>query len=238
MGDMIPPQKLRDCGDYCKSDEDWIATGDAEVERMVARGLTADSTLLEIGCGAGRFAAALRRRFGAFDYWGVDVLADRIAWCRDHLGMSPIGFQFQYLDMQNDRYNPDGGQPEDLLDTRYDAFVDFIYTYAVFLHLLPVHTKAYLRRCCELLAPGGEMFATFHVEPRVPDVTINPKGYPEKWMRPGQRGRRHGERDALHAVRYSWPKLSGMIEDAGLCIVRVTDEPWRKQTGLYLRRVP
>lgn len=229
--DLLPPQELRDCGEYCRSDKDWIATGNAEVERMVARGLNADSWVLEIGCGAGRFATALQRRFGTMrQYLGVDVDGERIAWCRNALPAP--SWQFSVVDVQNDRYNPGGKQtPDVLVDGSSRAYNrDFIYAYAVLLHMVPEHCQAYLSACERLLADGGEMFATFHVENWVPDVEINPQHYPRHGQKAGDK------RDALHAVRYSWPRLSDMIEQAGLYIAKVTNEPWRRQTGLYLRR--
>lgn len=131
----------------------------------LAQGLIrADSRILDLGCGCGRFATVLRRlnykgwRFEG-QYTGVDVDREMIDWCDRHFPRRR--FRFVHVDQQSSVYNP-GGTSDDT--TRRlplpDGGFDFVFSTSLFTHLLEAEAIAYLRETHRLLRPGGRMLMT------------------------------------------------------------------------------
>ncbi len=71
-------------------------------------GLTAESTVLDIGCGAGRDALALSDTFPALRYTGLDVDQPSIDGCLANPRLSAAGYTFIRADVSTDLYNPNG----------------------------------------------------------------------------------------------------------------------------------
>jgi len=224
----LPPVALRDCGEYCRDDLDWINTGNRDFETVASWGITQETSILEVGCGAGRFARALRAHHGDdVQYHGIDVFDEAIKWCREHF---PPAYKFSRVDMHNDRFNPTGKPPDqDAYSQLQDHSFDVAYAYAVFLHMIQDDIKWYLDLFRRVVKPEGWAFVTAHVECDVPARSINPDRYPEHWQR--------SKRDALHAVRYNWDYFTTLLANHGWRIAGVTRESWRKQTGLFLRKI-
>lgn len=220
---VLPPGRYRMGGDHFKDDRAFVATAVNDVRRLEEyAGLTADSRLLDWGCGAGRLAVGVRERFGRIaDYHGVDVQQELIAWASAHLGGA--GFRFTCVDVSNERYNPDG-TPERTLATEPGS-VDVFYAYSVFSHMSDEDTGAYLALIGAALAPGGRAFVTCFVEEDVPDWEENPAGYgPLEW-----KGR-------LHCTRFSRGHFEALVAAGGLAVDRF--EYGRETDGqsLYLLR--
>jgi SAM-dependent methyltransferase len=204
---VLPPGKYRMGGEHFKDDAAFIATAVRDVNRLEDYcGLTADSRLLDWGCGAGRLAVGVRERFGRIaDYHGVDIQPDLIAWADANL--AGPGFRFTLLDVSNERYNPDG-TPERTIGADPGS-VDVFYAYSVFSHMNDDDTPAYLRLIAEALAPGGRAFVTCFVEEDVPGWEENPDGYgPLEW-----KGR-------LHCTRFSRRHFEDHVDAAGLAVDR------------------
>jgi SAM-dependent methyltransferase len=204
---VLPPGKYRMGGEHFKDDTAFIATAVRDVNRLEDYcGLTADSRLLDWGCGAGRLAVGVRERFGRIaDYHGVDIQPELIAWADANL--AGPGFRFTLLDVSNERYNPDG-TPERTIGAD-PGTVDVFYAYSVFSHMNDDDTPAYLRLIAEALAPGGRAFVTCFVEEDVPGWEENPDGYgPLEW-----KGR-------LHCTRFSRRHFEDHVDAAGLAVDR------------------
>jgi cyclopropane fatty-acyl-phospholipid synthase-like methyltransferase len=203
-GVKLPPTVYRMGGVHFRQDDAFVASAVAEVGRLEELiGLTAQSRLLDWGCGAGRLAVGIVEKLGRIDqYHGVDVQQHLVDWAQRHLGDRP-GFTFTHVDLANPRYNP-GGSPERSIPgatADYDGF----YAYSVFSHLMGDDTSAYLGEVARLLRPGGRAFVTAFVEDDVPDQVENPVGYgPLEWRGP------------LHCVRFDRQFFEGMVRDAGL----------------------
>jgi SAM-dependent methyltransferase len=151
----LPPKRMRFMGE---TDESFVEIGDelaAQLEELA--GLRPDSRVLDIGCGYGRLPHGLLRRGFAGRYLGFDILERQIGWCQRNLARS--GVEFRHLDLQNDRYNPDGGGSLAELELGGEQF-DVIALYSVFTHLWPEDVTAYLKLGSSALAPGGRMLAT------------------------------------------------------------------------------
>lgn len=166
-------------------------------------GLTAQSAVLDVGCGPGRLAIGLLLEFDSVRrYVGVDVQERHIRWCAEHLGRP--GFQFVLSDAPNERYNPDG---EGDFGLAGDREFDVIYAYSVLSHMRSTDVDRYLRYFRRSLADGGRVYLTAFVEDDVDDGVENPPDYgPMTWSAP------------LHCVRYERRSFEGRIHAAGLSV--------------------
>ena len=202
----LPPAKYRMGGAHFQDDDAFIATAARDVRRLgELAGLTAESRLLDWGCGAGRLAVGVREVHGRIaDYHGVDVQQRLIDWAAAHL-QAP-GFRFTWVDLANARYNPDGSRERTLAADPLS--VDVFYAYSVYSHLLADDTAAYLGLLAGVLAPGGRAWITCFVEDDVPECEENPQGYgPLEW------------KGALHCVRYDRVYFERLVREAGLAVV-------------------
>ena len=142
-------------------------------------GLNPESSLLDWGSGAGRLAIGVKEYFPSIrDYHGVDVQRELIDWAQENLASE--GYRFTYVDVSNERYNPDGS-PERTLSADPHS-VDVFYAYSVFSHMNAVDTAGYLELLGQALTTTGKAFVTCFVEEDVPDWEENPAGYgPLEW---------------------------------------------------------
>ncbi|HUV94981.1 MAG TPA: class I SAM-dependent methyltransferase [Anaerolineae bacterium] len=206
-GLVLPAKHLRSCGRKFRHDEYFLASAQAEADRLVERlGLTASSRLLDVGCGVGRLALGILRRIGAIKaYRGIDVDKEAIRWCQWHITSQHPAFQFFPVNVEHPRYNPRGKKA----DTRFslpfnDGEFDVIYVYSVLSHMLPKDIELYLAEFQRLLSPSGKVFLTAFVEEDVPKVAVNPTGYRKtKWVGP------------LHCVRYSKGFFESLLVGSG-----------------------
>jgi SAM-dependent methyltransferase len=203
----LPPGKYRMGGAHFKNDRAFIKTAVGDVQRLEEYcGLTRDSALLDWGCGAGRLAVGVREHFGHIrDYHGVDIQPELIEWA--DLNLAGPHFRFSYVNVSNERYNPDG-LPDRTLAAAPDS-VDVFYAYSVFSHMNDEDTPAYLQLIAEALAPGGRAFVTCFVEEDVAPWEENPEGYgPLDW-----KGR-------LHCTRFARWHFEDHVNAARLAVDR------------------
>jgi len=135
-------------------------------------GLQMNWTILDIGCGPGRFASHLigQPNFFQGEYRGFDVSKRAIEWAKANIAARYENFDFSYVDLQNSLYNPHGKiKAEDFLFPYEDEKFDFVFAVSVFTHLLPADTDNYLKQINRVLKRGGKALLTF--------VLLN--GYPE-----------------------------------------------------------
>lgn len=125
--------------------------------------IKSDSRILEIGCGCGRTAYALSRFLDDGKYVGMDIERKSIASCQKNPLFRRKSFRFDYLDVQNDEYNPEGAYSASSYRFPYDdnAF-DAIFLVSVFTHMLTDDVKNYIAEISRMLKPGGIcMITTF-----------------------------------------------------------------------------
>lgn len=127
--------------------EEFFASGQAVVDQVMnhaeALGLPAGGArVLDFGCGVGRVAPALRRRFDR--YVGVDV-SDQMVARAQRLNADSEGIEF----VVNDRAD---------LSRFGDAEFDGIISFLVLQHLPSREViRSYLREFARVFAPGGVM---------------------------------------------------------------------------------
>lgn len=222
----IPPDDLR----FMREDPDkFLRVGDRLVDDLRGlAGMGARSTVLDVGCGYGRVAHALRRarRFRG-RYIGMDILPNHIAWCSDNLGNRR--FRFHHLDVRNDRYNATGrlAATEIELPVR-DASVDVALATSLFTHMWPEDVAHYLGEIAAALRPGGRAYLTFFLL----DETwrqlhdSGPQGSVAMHHRHDADVRYMSEDDPLHAIGYSPAWVARQANRVGLTQTMVQLGAW------------
>jgi cyclopropane fatty-acyl-phospholipid synthase-like methyltransferase len=226
QGTIIPPSELTPCGRLTATPEQFYLSACDEADRLKNEmGLAEKSTILDIGCGAGRLPIGLlARRMPFFSYLGIDVDPKRIKWCDKNLKTKDSRLTFDFVNIKNDRYNPTGND-------RFDIGIsgqkfDIIYLYSVFSHLMQSDVEKYLEIFREGLTEHGTCFVTLFVRDNVPPCTENPQDFGVlKWE-----GR-------LHCVLYNRENWENMVRQVGLEIVKIfPDVNIDGQTAYYLKK--
>lgn len=110
--------------------------------------LNLEGTVVDVGCGYGRNAYALLDMGFEGRYLGFDILSDHIRWLSDNFQSNSTGalFEFEHLDVINDRYNPRGRfEATEALLPEMGEPADLIIAFSVFTHMYPVEVMHYLR---------------------------------------------------------------------------------------------
>jgi SAM-dependent methyltransferase len=129
---------------------DFEAVGQLECLALVQEGLRPEHTVVDVGCGSGRLAYALREELkGA--YVGIEVVPSLFEYARRICGRDDWKFYAA----------PGTTIPEP------DASADFITFFSVFTHLLFEETYRYLEESARVLKPGGKIVFSF-LEFRIP----------------------------------------------------------------------
>lgn len=120
-----------------------------------------DSHILEIGCGCGRTAIAAVDYLDSGRFVGMDIEKVSLAACTSNRYLDREGFQFDFMDVSNDEFNPDGQYPADKYVFPYesDSF-DTIFMVSVFTHMLTDDVKNYIKEMSRLVKSGGTVFIT------------------------------------------------------------------------------
>lgn len=159
--------------------EDWFAGGaeQATLLRLLAN-VTASSDVVEIGCGLGRLAFALRRNIDTGSYLGFDVAKHKIEFLTRTLGARASNFEFQWVDFTNMSYNPCGASLRDWKPLpRRESSADAVVAMAVFTHLLPEQIEWYFAESARLLRPGGHMLLSCYLAENYDSKHVRPPRY-------------------------------------------------------------
>ena len=204
---IIPTHRFRLCGPEFGDDQYYLESAEKEAVRLIDTcGLTFESRVLDVGCGAGRLPIGIISRLGTIKtYWGVDVGFKSIQWCKRCISHEHPSFQFVHINFKNLRYNPQGKKIDNQFQFPFsEKNFDIIYLYSVFSHMVADDVKVYLKEFNRLLRVDGKVFLTGFFEEDVPDITVNPKGYRMQWN------------GALHCVRYNKVFIDkGLRKDGG-----------------------
>jgi SAM-dependent methyltransferase len=139
---------------------DFVEVGRTQVRRLIEHGgLRPDDSILDLGCGLGRTARALRDFLSESGrYHGVDVVRDIVRWCQQNLTRVDRRLRFHCAPVHNELYNPGG--TSDARSYRFpfeDSSFDFVIAESLFTHLASDDARHYLAEVARVLRPGGTL---------------------------------------------------------------------------------
>jgi len=119
--------------------------------------------VLDVGCGIGRMAIPLTNYLSKEgEYWGFDIVKKGIKWCQRGISPKFSNFHFQYSDVYNKHYNPNGKVQAQIFQFPFDdEFFDFVFLTSVFTHMLPSDLENYLNEISRVLKTEGKCLITF-----------------------------------------------------------------------------
>jgi SAM-dependent methyltransferase len=125
------PQAFLDVGKRCRSDID------ATLSR-VNRAVSSFHNILDFGCGPGRTLRWFEKEAAEVNFYGTDVDAEAIGWCREHLPFAATSVNGE------------------LPPTKYSrGMFDFIYAISVFTHLREDYQNFWLNELMRITARDG-----------------------------------------------------------------------------------
>ena len=227
----LPPASMRFMGE---DDERLLRLGDGLADLLVAHGLTADSVVLDVGCGYGRLALGILHSTdyrGA--YLGFDILRRQIAWCSKTITLAFPTVKFAHLDIRNARYNPLGViDPTETSFPARSASTDVAAVFSVFTHLYRADIERYLREIRRILRPGGTAVTTWFLfdDERLAQVASAAAMYPMVHALDDET-RYSDQADPLRAIAYEERAVRAMAGAAGLEVESVGLGTWAGTPG-------
>jgi SAM-dependent methyltransferase len=131
----------------------WMHAFHAELCRL-------DSTIVDIGCGCGRYAHYLRdykfksEKFSG-KYIGIDIDGEMLNWCRANFDSERFQF-FQSTHASKVYSNSKSGEDSYALPIA-DDMADLVFSTSLFTHLLEEQLIEYCRESYRVLKPGAHM---------------------------------------------------------------------------------
>jgi SAM-dependent methyltransferase len=159
--------------------EEWFRWGDEWSFILRAHGgARIDSSVLEIGCGLGRIAYALRWVIFTGTYRGFDIVRQKIEFLTQQFTPEHPNFEFAWADLANTCFNPNGALAPSAFDFPYsDEQFDLVFAASVFTHMVPENTQRYFREASRVLKPGGKFVASFFLLDNFDPARPRPPGF-------------------------------------------------------------
>ncbi len=214
----------------------------------VVQGLYDPSGLvLDVGCGQGRLAYALRRGGHAGTYLGVDVRPGVIDWLTANFTSFDPDYAFAHLDVRNGRYNPGGKlEASTFKIPRLARPPTLVLALSLFTHMLEADVRGYLERISLLMDKQTLLYATFFLlnadQRRFSRFTQAPVALDHTL---GSHARVRDPEHPEAAIGFEEERLRDWIADAGLFVNRTLYGKWCGRSGsevfqdtLLMRRVP
>jgi len=194
-----------------------------------------DSTIVDIGCGCGRYASHLRDlnvgsvRFRG-RYYGIDIDSEMLEWCRGNFDSER--FSFLQATGRSRAYN----RPEEA-DSPYqlplpNESVDFVFSTSLFTHLLERDLVNYVQETHRLLRRGGFTLHSFF------SLEHPPSTFGGRHTFRGRIGEAYVEsqRQPEAAVAYSESFIRDVLHSSGLSSVAFLASPGQLQPFAIARK--
>jgi SAM-dependent methyltransferase len=153
----VPPEDIR----WGHSIDDYLASGKSNVATMKrilessGFSIKEGNRVLDFGCAAGRMIRWLDDAAKQCEIWGIDVSAEHILWCQQHL--TP---PFIFSTITTAPHVP-----------FEDGYFDLIYAGSVFTHIADL-ADAWFLELKRITRPGGRLYITVHDQHTI-DLIIN-----------------------------------------------------------------
>lgn len=124
---------------------------------------TATSDVVELGCGCGRIARALKEPWFQGTYVGVDIDDEMLEYCRHNFPSD----RFRFIRSPHKNVTYSATADHDGSTSRHDFLTaepnskDFVYAFTLFTHLLESEATEYLQETYRILKAGGLMYLNF-----------------------------------------------------------------------------
>ena len=209
---------------------DFKRIGDRHVDWLIEfAGLRGGDRVLEIGCGIGRNATALHRRFGEdIHYLGFDVVGYGIEWCRRHFDWLKSSYQFLHTDIRNSFYNPRGKLPA--AHYRFpcaDADRNIVLATSVFTHMQPGEVRHYAAEASRVLRPAGYFCFTAFVVDEASREEIARGTADRQFERVAEGAWIESSTEPDLAVAYERMELTAILQAVNLSIEAIKPGVWR-----------
>jgi len=124
--------------------------------------LRPNESVLDVGCGTGRVAYALRCYLDeGTRYEGFDIVRELVDWADSEIASRTPGFRFTHADVTNEFYNPTGPiSPAEFRFPYSDGEFDVVFLTSVFTHMRQPEIERYLDEIWRVLKPGGRCLAS------------------------------------------------------------------------------
>jgi SAM-dependent methyltransferase len=146
------------------------ASGECWLNFLSRNYCKSSSDVVELGCGCGRIARALRDPWFDGTYVGVDIDNEMIEYCRDNFPAARFKF---VLSPHKSKAYSSGNLHCPSTTERHPVVAeqnskDFVYAFTLYTHLLEREVTDYLQETYRILRDGGIMYMNFlcieHVE--------------------------------------------------------------------------
>lgn len=230
LENIVPPAEIR--GGGYETEEEYLSSGEEMVDKMLQLvkasdfSFTEGNRILDFGCSGGRMIRHLKPLSEFCEIWGVDIDADSIYWCKQHL-TPPFHFATTTT------------MPHLPFEDRY---FDFIYAGSVFTHIDEL-AEAWFLELRRILSPNGRLYLTIQDNH---SIEVLKKGH--KNAKSLARGielynkakdnfamivfdRTTGQSDTFYDLDYLCKTLGSIYQ-----ILSVTPEVYGHQTAVLLQR--
>ena len=228
FSELSPPvdeeyQRLIGGGDHDVIGSHWVEL--FRLTDVLPRG----GAILDIGSGIGRVGVALADHFDG-EYVGVDVHRGMVEWCQQVITPKNPKLRFEWLDVENGMYRPDGGQHADRAALPFPAgSFDMVFLGSVFTHMPLPGVRNYIREARRVLKPSGVLLASMFLlngESRgalARGETKQP--FPHRYYRLNQV---YDPRCVEIAVAYDERATLSLMQANGLAVQRVIHGHWSR----------
>jgi SAM-dependent methyltransferase len=196
--------------------------------------LSPQCTILDVGCGCGRIAAALTQHLQSGScYVGVDIVSGLVEFGRKFITSRYPQFKFLLLDQGNFTYDAwrskgDLVDLEKLSEAQPEGSVDLAISISLFTHLDYAPALEVLNAITWMLGPKGQAFITAFVLDGEARDGIQGSRSCFGFSHRTPSGKLHSEKleDPTYAVAYEIGQLEELVQSAGLTLERWVRGYW------------
>ena len=192
-------------------------------------GIKPDDQVLDIGSGIGRTAIPFTGFLNENGrYEGFDVVEKGVNWCNAKIKKDHPNFNFRYVPLNNDLYNPSSLAKASEFHFPYaDEQFDLAFLFSIFTHMQTEEIDHYLTEIYRVLKPGGKCLATFFLYKEENEkISANPEmQFPIK----KEGYRLMDENITMGAIAIPRRKLEQMLGGVALEVIQEVEGFWRQE---------